>query len=183
MNLDTGIWRYRNNDNIITIIENNHIVSNLKKNDLFVLIFSKKIEKENNNSNINIDNFFIKISTISPLPSEYREYIDIFFKSEARQLSNYVLIKHTIDTGNAESLYGFIYNLSVNELSIFRDNLEELLKKGYIQRLISLAGAPILFIFKKDGGLRIYVDYRGLNKITKKNRYLFPFIGETLDRL
>ena len=50
----------------------------------FVLIFSREIEEENNSSDINIDNSFIKISAISPLPSEYREYVDIFFESEAR---------------------------------------------------------------------------------------------------
>ncbi len=96
---------------------------------------------------------------------------------------DYVLVEYAIDTGDTEPLYRLIYNLLVNELSIFRDNLEEFLEKGYIQRLISPAGAPILFIFKKDGGLRMCVDYRGFNKIIKKNRYLLSFIGETLDRL
>ena len=81
---------------------------------------------------------------------------------------NHALVEYVIDTGDAESLYESIYNLLVNELSIFRDNLEEFLEKDYIQQLISPAGAPILFIFKKDGDLRIYVDYRGFNKITKK---------------
>jgi len=93
------------------------------------------------------------------------------------------LVEYAINTGDVEPLYRFIYNLSANELSTLRDNLEKILEKGYIQRLISPAGAPILFIFKKDEGLRIYVDYRGLNKITKKNRYLLSLIGETLDRL
>ncbi len=92
------------------------------------------------------------------------------------------MIEHAIDTGDAEPLYGPIYNLLVKELSILRDNLEEFLEKGYIQRLISPAGAPILFVFKKDRGLRMCVDYRGFNKIIKKNRHLFSFIGETLDR-
>ncbi len=98
-------------------------------------------------------------------------------------MSDHVLIEYAINTGDAEPLYKFIYNLLVNELSIFRDNLKEFLEKGYIQRLISLAGAPILFIFKKDGGLRMYVDYRGFNKIIKKNRHLLSFIRETLNRL
>jgi hypothetical protein len=40
-----------------------------------------------------------------------------------------------------------------------------------------------LFVPKKDGSLRLYVDYRGLNAITKKNRYPLPLISETLDRL
>ncbi len=146
-------------------------------------MFFKEIEEENNSSDINIDNFFIGVSATSPLLLEYREYVDIFSESEARQLSDYILVEYVINTGDTESLYRFIYNLLVNELSIFRDNLEEFLKKGYIQRLTSPAGAPILFIFKKDEGLRIYVDYRGFNKIIKKNRHLFSFIKETLDRL
>ncbi len=84
MDWNTGIWRYRNNDNIIKIIEDNYITLNFKENDPFILIFSKKIEEGNNNSDINIDNFFIKISIISPLLLEYREYTDIFSKSEVR---------------------------------------------------------------------------------------------------
>jgi hypothetical protein len=40
-----------------------------------------------------------------------------------------------------------------------------------------------LFVLKKDGSLRLYIDYRGLNAITKKNRYLLPLISETLNRL
>ena len=56
------------------------------------------------------------------------------------------------------------------------------LVKGWIRPSESSAGAPILFMLKKDGGLRLYVDYRGLNKITKKNRYPLPLIVEILDR-
>jgi len=48
---------------------------------------------------------------------------------------------------------------------------------------ISLAGALILFILKKDGGLRLYIDYRRLNKVTIKNRHPLPLIRETLNRL
>ena len=46
-----------------------------------------------------------------------------------------------------------------------------------------LIGALILFVPKKDGGLRLYINYRGLNKVTIKNRYLLLLIRETLDRL
>ena len=84
MDWDAGTWRYRSNDNIIKMIEDNHIALNLEKNNLFVLIFFKKIEKGNNNSDTDIDNSFIGVSIISPLLSEYREYIDIFSESEAR---------------------------------------------------------------------------------------------------
>ncbi len=66
------------------MIENNHVALNLKKNNLFILIFPREIEEGNNNFDTDIDNFFIKISVISPLPSEYRKYINILSKSEAR---------------------------------------------------------------------------------------------------
>ena len=36
---------------------------------------------------------------------------------------------------------------------------------------------------KKDGSLRLYVDYRGLNAVTIKNRHPLPLISKTLDRL
>jgi len=84
VNWDTRTWRYRSNDNVIKIIENNYIVLNLKKDDPFILIFPREVEEGNNSSDINTDNFFMAVSVISPLPSKYREYIDIFFESEVR---------------------------------------------------------------------------------------------------
>ena len=61
--------------------------------------------------------------------------------------------------------------------------LRDTLAKGWIREFSSPVGAPILFAPKKDRELRLCVDYRGLNKITKKNRYPLPLIGEILDRL
>ena len=52
-----------------------------------------------------------------------------------------------------------------------------------IRPFISPAGAFIIFIPKKDKGLRLYMDYRGLNTITKKNKHLLSLISETLNRL
>ena len=66
---------------------------------------------------------------------------------------------------------------------MLREYLRDALAKGWIRESSSPAGAPILFAPKKDGELRLCVDYRGLNKITKKNRYPLPLIGEILDRL
>src|SRR5438034_10989109 len=48
---------------------------------------------------------------------------------------------------------------------------------------MSPAGVPILFASKKDGELRLCIDYRGLNKVTWKNRYLIPLINKILDRV
>src|SRR2546421_12240332 len=57
------------------------------------------------------------------------------------------------------------------------------LENGFICPSTSPTGAPILFIKKKDGDLRLCVDYRGLNKIKVKNRYPIPLISKSLDRL
>jgi len=54
---------------------------------------------------------------------------------------------------------------------------------GRIRPSKSPAGSPILFVPKKDGSLRLCVDYRGLNKVTIKNRYPLPLISEILDRV
>ena len=73
--------------------------------------------------------------------------------------------------------------MSRNEIEELRRYLEDNLSKGFIRTSRSQAASPILFIKKPRGGLRFYIDYRGLNAITIKNRYPLPLILETLDRL
>jgi hypothetical protein len=69
------------------------------------------------------------------------------------------------------------------ELATTKKYLDKHLKKGFIRPLSSLVAAPVLLVRKPGGGLRFYVDYRGLNKATIKNRYPIPLIRETLDKL
>jgi hypothetical protein len=76
-----------------------------------------------------------------------------------------------------------LYNLSQSELKILREYLNAVLKKGWIRASKSLSTALILFVLKKDSSYRLYIDYRGLNKITIKNRYPLPLISELLNRL
>ena len=58
--------------------------------------------------------------------------------------------------------------MTCDELLILRKTLNELLDKGFIHTNNSLVKIPVLFIKKKEG-FRFYIDYRGLNNITKKN--------------
>jgi hypothetical protein len=67
-------------------------------------------------------------------------------------------------------------------LKILKEYLNKNLKREYIQNFSNSAGASILFILKKNRSFRIYVNYRGLNKIIVKNRYSFPLLKETLNR-
>jgi hypothetical protein len=73
--------------------------------------------------------------------------------------------------------------MSHEELKELKVQLEELLTKGYIKPSKSPYGAFVLFLHKKDGMLRMCVDYRTLNKVTMKNRYLLPRIDDIFDRL
>ena len=84
---------------------------------------------------------------------------------------------------SATAPWGPLYPLSPKELEVLREYLEDATAKGWIRPSKSPAGAPILFIPKKGGKLRLCVDYRALNKVTHKNRAPLPLIGEILDRL
>ncbi|UTT96377.1 hypothetical protein NDA17_005203 [Ustilago hordei] len=75
---------------------------------------------------------------------------------------------------------GPLYLKGPKEMSELRRYLDENLEKGFIRPSKSLARSPVLFIPKKDGGLRLCVDYRGLNEITVKNRAPLPLIEEQL---
>jgi hypothetical protein len=63
------------------------------------------------------------------------------------------------------------YKMSTLELKKLQMQLEELLKKGYTRPSVSPWEAPIHFIKKKDGTLRLYIDFRQLNKSTIKNKF------------
>nr|GEU32934.1 putative reverse transcriptase domain-containing protein [Tanacetum cinerariifolium] len=63
------------------------------------------------------------------------------------------------------------------------NQLKELQEKGFIRPSHSPWGAPVLFVKKKDGSLRMCIDYRELNKLTIKNRYPLPRIDDLFDQL
>ncbi|KAJ1695434.1 hypothetical protein LUZ63_012132 [Rhynchospora breviuscula] len=75
------------------------------------------------------------------------------------------------------------YRMAPAELKELKIQLEELLEKGFIRPSASPWGAPILFVKKKDGSLRLCIDYRELNKVTVKNRYPLPRIDDLFDQL
>jgi hypothetical protein len=77
-----------------------------------------------------------------------------------------------------------MYPLNEMELQALRYYLKEMLELGKIHPSKSPAAAPIIFIPKAHGrGLRLCVDYRGLNKVTIANRYPLPIMSELQDRV
>ena len=76
-----------------------------------------------------------------------------------------------------------LYRMSPAEKVEMERQVTEGLRRGIIEPSTSPYGAPCLFVTKKDGGLRMCVDYRALNKITVKNKYPLPRIDDLLDQL
>jgi transposase InsO family protein len=116
------------------------------------------------------------------LREEGNDFSDVFDPDKASELPDLGGVEHSIETDGPVP-YGPLYQLSETQLEALRAYLHDALQKRWIRPSTSPAGAPILFVPKKDGGLRLCVDYRGLNKVTIKNRHPLPLIDETLDRL
>ena len=76
-----------------------------------------------------------------------------------------------------------LYRMSPAELSELKTQLTELIDQGFIRPSSSPWGAPVLFVTKKDGAMRLCVDYRALNRLTVKNSYPLPRIDDILDQL
>ena len=124
----------------------------------------------------------LDVNTAPKLPNKLKEYEDVFSTEEAGRLPSHKGRDHAIKT-TAEPPFGPLYNLLNIELAELRRYLDDALAKGWIQHSTSPARAPILFVPKKDGGLRLYIDYKGLNKVMVKNRHPLPLISKTLDCL
>ena len=75
------------------------------------------------------------------------------------------------------------YRMSASELRELKKQLEEFLEKQFIRPSVSPKGAHVLLVKKKDGSLRLSVDYRQWNKVTIKNQYPLPRIDNLMDQL
>jgi hypothetical protein len=75
------------------------------------------------------------------------------------------------------------YRMTADELAELKKQLQELMDKGFIRPSASPWGSPVLFVKKKDGSMRMCVDYRSLNVVTIKNKYPLPCIDDLLDQL
>jgi hypothetical protein len=118
------------------------------------------------------------------IPEKYATFADVFSKEKADILPEHRKYDCPIDLKEGgQPPFGPIYNLTQPELKALKEYIDENLAKGFILHSKSPAGAPILFVKKKDGSLRLCVDYRGLNSMTVKNRYPLPLIPQLLDQL
>ncbi len=114
----------------------------------------------------------------------YRDLVKVFSSSNANSLPSHRDENHAIELEPGKtSQFGLLYNLSGYQPKTLCEYIDKNLANGFIRPSKSFSGAPVLFTPKPDGTLRLYVDYRGLNSMTIKNRYLLPLIDEILDCL
>jgi hypothetical protein len=76
-----------------------------------------------------------------------------------------------------------LYRMALSKLKELKEQLQKLLDKCFSHPSISPWGVPVLFVKKKDGSMRMCIDYRELNKVTIKNRYPLPRIDDLLGQL
>jgi len=76
-----------------------------------------------------------------------------------------------------------LYRMSPIELAELKKQLEELLEKRFVRPSVSPWGEPMLLVKKKNGTMRLCVDYRQLNKVMIKNKYPLPRIDDLMDQL
>jgi len=119
---------------------------------------------------------------LSAILEEYHEYADVFSKSKAETLAPHRPYGLQIDLEkDSHPPVGTIYSLSKFEQEALKEFIDENLTNGFIHSTSSPHGALVLFMKKKDSSLRLCVDFRGLNKITKKDWYPLPLISDLLD--
>jgi transposase InsO family protein len=175
----TGTWQYRKLGNI-NIVSASKFRRELENPQLSCVVMRPDRTLTETGRRIGV----LQSGNPIVLPTYLEGYRDVFDPSAAAMLPEHHAMEHKIELiEGKEPPWGPVYALSEPELEELREYLESATKQGRIRRSISPAGAPIMFVPKKGGGLRLCVDYRGLNQITVKNRTPLPLISETLDRL
>jgi hypothetical protein len=112
------------------------------------------------------------------------EFGDVFTEGLPSGLPPLRAVDHEIPLlPNLAPPFRSIFRLSQAEFDVLKETLDNLLEEGKFSPSTSPYGAPMLFVKKKDGSLRMCIDYRALNSQTIKNHYALPRIDELLDRL
>jgi hypothetical protein len=117
------------------------------------------------------------------LPEWYRRWASVFNEEEINRLPDHTAYDHKIQlVVGAQPPFGHIYPLLEMKLQALCEYLRKELAAGKIRESKSPAGAPINFVPKPDGSLRLCVNYRGLNRVTIKDRTPLPLMAELRER-
>jgi transposase InsO family protein len=118
------------------------------------------------------------------IPNAYRDFLDLFSPGKASSLPKSSPWDHHIHLKDgAELKPGGLYRLSEHESKVLKDYINKNLREGKIRPSSSPVGAPVLFVPKPNGKLRLCVDYRHLNSVTIKDRTALPLMDELMERV
>lgn len=106
----------------------------------------------------------------------------LFRDVDPKRIGCTTLVEHVIVT-ESEPIKQRYYPISPAMQKVVNAELDEMLEQGIVECSTSPWSSPILLVPKKDKGYRFVVDYRRLNKVTRKDAYPLPFISHTLDKL
>ncbi|MBW0565442.1 hypothetical protein O181_105157 [Austropuccinia psidii MF-1] len=114
------------------------------------------------------------------VPSAYHQYLDVISQVKAEKRLPHCTCDYHIELWGSLPPVGVIYSLSNQESDNLRAYILGNVEKGFLWQRSSFAGAPVLFVKKKHGGLLLCVDYHKLNAVTRKNKYPFPPMNQLL---
>jgi len=118
------------------------------------------------------------------VPKRFHKWLKVFRKVESERMPVRKAWDHVIDLNdNFKASKARLYPLSRNKKEEVQKFVNEHLKKGYIRPSKSPQTSPVFFVGKKDGGERMVMDYRRLNKQTVKNNYPLPLITDLVDSM
>ena len=119
------------------------------------------------------------------VPECYHKFLDVFLKEALDKVSLHSKYDYKIELVNRGKDHGqaALCGMSKPQLEFVKNFLEENLKKGFIEASRAPCSSPILLAKKPGRGIRFCMDYRRLNKLTKKDAYPIPLIAETLVQL
>jgi hypothetical protein len=166
---------------VISLISAKQCWKVISQNDnfLFLLIRSQSERNIAATSKASAANLSTQQKQVDKVVEEYSN----IFSSPTGLPFNYQ-VKHPIDLTLVALLpNGLVYHRSLLENKEIKRWIQELLHKGHVCPNSLPCGSPIVLVQKKDGTWPLYINYRALNKITIRNRYLIPRIDDLLDQL
>jgi hypothetical protein len=142
------------------------------------------LNSQTDNSTLYIIDPAIIKKTKAKLSFKYHEFLNIFNRSKADELPSHRFYNHKIKLEReGQPSKSRLYPMSGYKLQKIKEYLTKNLKKGFITLNKTLYASPILFTEKKDGSLRFYMNYRRLNALIKRDKYLISLINEILAKI
>ncbi|QRW13671.1 Retrotransposable element Tf2 protein [Ceratobasidium sp. AG-Ba] len=123
----------------------------------------------------------LELKAAGILPDLYKSFADVFTEGEMTELPPHRPFDISIDLkSGATPRHGPIYSVSVKEDEELKKNINNQLAAGHIRPSKSPMASPVIFVKKKNGKLRMCIDYRKLNDMTIKNAYPLPLVKDLL---